>query len=281
MVKKSIFIFFVFFCFYTLYIHFHKDISAVQNQNQQNIVKTENYFYSDTIIKNVIIGSSLAARLKTDSLPNTFNLSFAGLSILDGLALIQSSKKYPEKILVETNVLTRDLKKDFISSLTNPVSYNTKKYFLSLRNSKQPIGILAKEIQNILKSESLKSDNTQSPKTANSSLRKQLLIEQLKKDNNFNDTLLIKRHCEEAKNYIDELLANNVEVILFKMPVNQELTLSKKYLYTKKFIDETFPKDKYKYIPDTNWNFETTDGLHLNGQEALIFTKYLKSLKLF
>ena len=120
---------------------------ASQHQWQDNIIKAQNFVYSNTdSFNNILIGSSLSCLLVMDSLPKTYNLAFGGQSIFDGLSVLNHTNRIPKNIFIEMNFPLRLENENFTSSINSPLSYYPKKIFSSLREEKQPLGILGMQI---------------------------------------------------------------------------------------------------------------------------------------
>jgi hypothetical protein len=74
-----------------------------QNQWQANVIRANKFIYSDSQIDNVMVGSSISSKLgvkiSRDSLPAGFyNLSFDGLSSMDGLLILQKLNYSPQRL---------------------------------------------------------------------------------------------------------------------------------------------------------------------------------------
>jgi len=92
-----------------IYYFFPKMIPRAENQWIGNYIKAQSYIYDHANAALVIVGSSLSNRLHGDLLPSkAFNLSFDGLSALDGIKIVLETNMHPRTIFVEMNVLDRD-----------------------------------------------------------------------------------------------------------------------------------------------------------------------------
>ena len=300
MIKKSIFIFFILFIAYTIFIIANKQLSASHNNWQDNIVKAQNYIYdeSDTI-NNVIIGSSLSCHIIMDSLDDFFDLSFAGRSIINGLNVIKYKKKLPGNIYIEMNFALRGESIEFNKALYAPIPFTIKKYVVSLRDSKQPVSLLAKyfmpqkmdwfinSIRRITDciafkimrekyiTNELKRENDE--KNINNEILKKLLKVQIESYNLTPSNNLLYKQFSLLSKYVEYLKKNNVNVCFYEMPVNPELINLPFAKTTRNEFYKIFPKEKYNYIelPDCS-DYVTTDGVHLTQSEAAKYTSYLK-----
>ncbi|TFF38753.1 hypothetical protein [Mucilaginibacter psychrotolerans] len=266
--------------------------SATQNTDQQNVTKAENFIYDDTAsYRNVIVGSSLSARIVTDSLQDTYNLAMGGQSIYDGLNILKHREHLPRAVLIETNVFMRKENKVFTNALFSPINYYSKKEIPALRKDKQPIAIFSKiilkgvyfskdKIKEVLHggrtskisiSAEIKADNE--PGDLSTKMTHDTYIESFKLPRQED----VVDSFNNLKSYVSYMQKKNVVIVFFEMPIDtriQELPLQK-FLRTK-FL-QTFPKSNYKYIPLPNWKHcNTFDGLHLTREDAIKYTAYLK-----
>jgi hypothetical protein len=284
MIKKTIIIGISLFLIYTFFVTFLAPYwwKASQHQWQDNIIKAQKYIYDENgLHSNVIVGSSLSCRLIMDSIPQTYNLSFGGQSLFDGLNILTHSEKLPENVFIEINFVIRPEDKSFTSSL-NSVLFYPKKYLLSMRDNKQPIGVIGKLISYRiigriishtkaflnLADENEHNDDDIFPKML-----------QLQKDNYsiIPSESFLKESFENLKEYIVKLEKKNIKVIFFEMPVNYQLNNLPRANLIRKTFYEYFPKSSYKYISIPEFEkFVTSDGVHLSGDEAKIYTMYLK-----
>jgi hypothetical protein len=254
-------------------------MSATQHQWQENVVRAEKYIYdeSDTIT-NLIVGSSLAQRIKIDSLPQFYNLAFAGQSLFDGLEIVRHKKKLPKNIFIEINLIFKEQNKEFSAGFFQPLTYNIKKYCISFRSDKQPLFFIYPAIQKTIskgnekkKVKSLEADIKEN-EIFNSMMKLQISNYSKIPDSNFvsGQFLLLADLVKDLKN-------KGVNIIFFEMPLNPnlvELPLAK-FIRNKTY--DFFPQNINNYIKIPNCsNYITGDGLHLKYQEALIYTSYFK-----
>lgn len=258
---------------------------AIQNQWQGNLVKAQQFIYTKDTYSNVIVGSSLANKILSDSLPNTYNLSFDGLSIYDGLEILTHIKKLPKNVFIETNVVLRTADTNFTSGLFLPIQYYSKEYVKALRDDEQPIAIVGDQISWRVTNKIITRFKSifYSPPTSNnkpdgeSSVFQKMLDIQVKDYSKIPDKLKITESFTKLKKYVSELQDKGVNVCFFEMPVNKELiNLPSATIIKSKFLSD-FPQTKYTYImvPDSA-NYVTGDGLHLSNESAIIYTSYFK-----
>jgi len=290
MIKKTICVFIVLFGVYAVVLPCCSSrwwFNSSQHQWDGNMVRAQDFIYSDDYLPdNVIVGSSLSRRIVMDRLPNTYNLSFDGLSIFDGLKILAHASKFPKHLFIEMNVVLRPESSEFTSSVSSPIMYYPRKVLLPLRAGKQPIAILghilAGRFEKLLtdlhsccetgrKCPEPRSDVVDDPRF---SMSLNLQIESYSKmptqgclDNSF----------QSLKSRVDVMVSNGVDVIFYEMPVNsqlEELPLAKGI---RDRFYKVFPADEYRYILlPAKLDYVTSDGVYLNKEEALKYTAYFK-----
>ena len=287
MIKKTIIVTFILFAGYSLFVIYlaPKWWYASQYTLQGNIIKAQDYMYGNNdSCENVIVGSSLSCRLIMDSLPQTYNLSFAGLSIYEGLNILTRKQHLPKNVFIEQNEVMRYADKPFISGLNSRILFHLRKSFPVMRADKQPLGVMGEQINIITQGflwmyRSLLFPRNETIRKAN---KKEIYLNMLslQKDSysQIPDERLIKERFNSLNKYIAKLERRGVNFIFFEMPVDSALN----YLPTATTIRQTFrnyyPESKYQYIPiPDSVNYETSDGLHLVRSAALSYTVYLKS----
>ncbi len=292
MIKKALLSFFIIFMAYTIIVTYvvdrHRFVS--EHQWQDNQIKAQEYLYSNTdSIQNIIVGSSLADRLIVGYLPDIYNLSMGGLGIFDGLQTITKKGVYPKTVFIEMNKLDRKASTDFTTSLNNPIMTFLRKYFISIRDGKQPMGFIAIPygekatayglyiVQTAVHTIAGKIVSRKEDGPEDVDMVTKILPRLLEEESHIPNNSDIKKDTESLKHYVDILEKNNVTVVFFEMPIQHELCgLSKPTAIRNQFY-KTFPRDKYRYIdmPDCN-DYKTTDGLHLDKASAEKYTLFFK-----
>ena len=290
MIKKTILVFLVLFVLFSLFIALKPKLGSSQHQWQNNIIKAQKFVYDDTdTIENVIIGSSLSCHLIMDSLPSFYNLSFAGQSIFDGLKIIKNKNVFPKNVFIETNVIMCGENIDFTNSLFSPISFFLNNNFVALRADKQPIGIfigyfqaMKSFIKNKIKNsinDKIKSEEKVldvKPDMHENELFSKMLNLQIANYSKLPDTLELRKKIELLSDYVKLLKENNVNVYFFEMPINSnlmELPLAKTI---RNELNSIFPTSMVNYIQIDSSLYETSDGIHLNNNEAVKYTTFFK-----
>ncbi len=284
MIKKTILITLLLIICYN-FIVIESDLSTFQSESSLNTIKAEKLIYAEeSKSQKIIIGSSLGVRLNEEILSEFYNLSFAGLSIYDGLKVIEKSEIKPDYLLIETNILWRTESKSFEEKLFHPISYSLKSYLPFMREGKQPLANMTsfvinelKKIKNISREENNSVDQEEHNQKVDNDLLNKLIQEQKKSfSEELNDKMLYE-NLEKIKSYIEKIGIEKSNVFFFEMPLNPLLLNLERPKKVRENLYQFFPKNEYNYItlPDTI-EFITTDGLHLSSSESKIYSNYLK-----
>jgi hypothetical protein len=273
MVKKAIVITLSLLVLYAAFVVvFHKRITRTgQNQYDRNVVKAEEYLFEDGQKADVLIlGSSLASRLVMDSLPgNYFNLAMAGMSVFDGLSLLEKSSRKPKVVLIETNVVLRDMNEDLRRDLFDPFTYTSKKYISVLRKKYQPVAVAKALIRDGL---GVQQDAAlfKPPKH----IFDQEVAGVMKNNANTPDEAILRRKFEELQKGVRKLEADKIHVVFFEMPFYSDAENLAEPTILRANFQTYFPSLTYDYIGNPEDEYETTDGMHLGGSEAIRYTQY-------
>lgn len=275
MLKKSAAFFLLFFTVFCIFLFINKTaFKSAQYQYQYNIIKADQYLYNDTVPGITMIGTSLSANLKMDSLPGIYNLSLAGLSAFDGLNIIHERQGLPKVILIEMNYCFKPASASF-SKKFNPSAYNfLKDHFIVFRDENQPIGITLHYIKSLKKKKAANSANSGVPPAA-------LFLEMLKsKEEQYNsiDTNEINNSIDLLYRSVQQITNSGTRVCFFEMPVNEALQhCAKANMVRANIIRHFSANNKVLFIPsDISHTYRTKDGVHLNEYGLLNYTIYLR-----
>jgi hypothetical protein len=288
MIKRTIIVAILLFITYSIFVisFAPRWWNASQHQWQDNVIKAQKFIYNDKdAYNNVIVGSSLSCRLVIDSIPQTYNLSFGGQSIFDGLKILTHVEKLPKIVFVEMNEVLRAEDKKFTSSLFSSMLYYPKKKLLSLREDKQPLGIIGAKISyrliglSIIHLKSFFHLSQDSMSNNNGTdLFSKLLQLQFEGYSKLPSQLLIDESFNNLKKYVAELEKKDINVVFFELPINSKLVNTPRANIIRKTFYDYFPKKEYNYIPlPDSTQYITTDGIHLGGNEALQYTLFFKT----
>lgn len=277
MIKRSLIVFLILAVLYTFFVWLMPPYGRAQHQNQQNIVLAQKYMYKTNRYRaTVMVGSSLATRVVTDSLPGVFNLSFGGLSVFDGLYIVQHSPGLPRRILIETNTLLRGSSNDFLHALFHPVSFFARKHIPSLREEMQPlpnaIGYITEAIVNLRSA----STAIRPSKPLNTAVFNTMLADKRMEYEGSIDTVLLAAQLSELLKHVEWFKAREVEIIFFELPINHSLTNLPVPVALRSAIRQYFMHTGVQFVSLPDTPYTSSDGIHLPKEEALAYTLWLR-----
>ncbi|GAB2973197.1 hypothetical protein GCM10027049_04000 [Mucilaginibacter puniceus] len=280
MIKKSFIIFAILFALFNIAATYTQpDVKYAESDFVRNVINADKYIYSNMDYKAVILGSSLAYRMPTDSLPGFYNLALSGMSVYDGGAVLLSRKTLPKTVFIEINVIQRPKSESFSQEFESPVYAFFKRIFPALRTENQPVILIKKAIDQI--KASLRPKPTPKPRNKMAAkniylpdrLFKPLLAIQIK-DYSKRDTTLANIALVSLKQLVQKIEERGTQVILFEMPVNPVIQQSPKATLIRELVTKNFPH--HPFIPIPSFTFKTRDGLHLAQKEVSDYTLYFK-----
>lgn len=269
---------------YSAYIAFLAPASWAGSQHewQDNLIKAENFIYSERdSFEHVILGSSLSCRLSMRDLPEMYNLSFAGHSVLDGIEVILRSGKKVRNVYIETNYPEKPEEAKFVQSLFSALYY-PRKYLHALRDDKRPLSIIGTKLSKSLTSRVTDRIQLMTARSGDSDPKPMGFTRQLTDirsqtySQTPDDSLLAQslRNLRERINLLEE---RGTKVVFFELPVNQRLIYLASPSLTRSRYLEWFPATRYRHIPlPDSLDYVTTDGIHMNREDASRYTKYFK-----
>lgn len=285
MIRKAFLTMLILFAGYTVFVGRFAPTwwHASQHQWQDNVIKAETFVYaSHDTFKNLIVGSSLSCRLIMAGLPGTYNLSFGGQSVFDGLRILSQKPNPPKNVFIETNMALRPESVDFTDGVFSPVMYYPRMYLPSLRRDVQPIaglGVFSVKVINKVSSKLTSPAPNRpviTPGASEDFFQKNFGI-QVK---NFSQPPSQKDMTvafTKLKNYVDDLRSKGVSVVFFEMPVHPEVQNSPLADTLRKAFTTHFPRTQYRHIPPPEGiAFKTSDGIHLGFEEACRYTDYFR-----
>ncbi len=296
MVKKSLLTFFILFAAYTGLMLVRPELSFTQNQEQTNLVNAEKYLYDPQQHNAVVVGSSLTTRLVMAELPGYQNLAFSGLTALDGLNIIKHGAVLPKHIFIETNVLYKPQNTTFNDQIFAPLPFYSKKYLISLRDGKEPMGfaelVLAGLIGKIVPGifapytptvtqasrptfQFIKTAYAQETPTEPSTPKALGIIAE--EYATAPDAIALNNNLAALKDDLDYFTSQGVEIYFFETPIHADLVNSPKAATQRQLLLERFPADHYTYIlpPDNSYGNDG-DGIHMNTTVAKAYTIYFR-----
>lgn len=241
MIARSFFCLLALSAIYSLVIAGFPEWSGSQNQKQDNYIKVGKYLYGDPVGRPVaVVGTSLSARLVTDSLPEFSDLTFGGMSVLEGLAIVEHRQTKPALLLLETNLYYKEGDANFLSPLFNPINYFLKEHLASFRADKQPVSLLTKGTIGLLKSRK----NNAAAETIEKKdvpFQESAFAEQRRDYAQLPDTADASRRLADLKKQVTALQQRGVEVAFVEMPINAELVNSIRQQYARRTFRAALP----------------------------------------
>ncbi len=279
MIWKSILTTLLLLTAYTLFIRYGGTAISrtAQTTAQRNIVKAEEFLYEDSNhYDTLIVGSSMSERLHSERLaPNCYNLSFSGLSSLDGLYLIQASGHAPKVLFVEINTIARQSPSSLdLTKVADSTSRTLKQWLPFLRQKYQPIGV----VKALLRDWQHGSSDIVAPESASrlDTAMQQKMVHQLHGDMSVPlSVVATDSSFKKAYAFLNRLKRQGTTVILFEMPIDARLEnlLAPRTIRT--YANRYFPAPRYQHIVLPADSFRTSDGIHLLYDESLQYTNYL------
>lgn len=278
MIKKIIIVVLLLTIFYNiLIIIIPINFDTSQNLWNENLIKAQRFYFDEKDYDYIFVGSSLSSKINLENLNNSFNLSFGGMGVLDGLNILKDKSKQPQYLLIEINYILRNKDQSLEKLFSSSLKLFLLNYIPSFRDEYQPLGVLGGLIKvAISKIEHYFSPDISPEKITDTIAFSEALKYQISINKDIPDRSLLEKRFLELKNIINFLEAKGVKVVFYEMPRNRKLYyLNYPESIRKKFL-EVFPPQNYNYIfPESPESYITTDGLHLTEIESQNYTKNL------
>ncbi len=242
-----------------------------QNQYQSNFIFAQNFIYEKEKPSQLVVGSSMARRMKFKKEDDVYNLAFGGGGPLTGLEIIRRSGYVPKSIYIESNVFTMGIDEKFLDHLFPPLLTALRGTIIALQEKYQILNIVGSTLYRFAG----RSEEEKLHQAVDAPLLDKLVAEHLKKENMFEmkkRDVLLKRWHEN----IDYFTKLGTKLVFFEMPNDTRLGGTKKRKTVRKMIKYEFPM--IRYIEENNKNdvYKTVDGVHLTLQSAMDFTEVFK-----
>ncbi len=268
MVGKSILTFFILVGLYSIIANLDRNNKFVAlNQNQGNKVSLQEFVYaSEDEYETIILGSSMAYRMKSFMLPKSYyNLALGGSSSILGSEILVRKKTKKKKILIETNMIFREVSGAMIKDLFSEPSYSIKKNVLISRDRFKIVPFLVSKGSSLMELNKKVNRNY----TLDSSRFQKILESQKSTFNTLPNHSKIEKCIKNLKENIDILIESNNCIAFFEMPMHDALCNTTLMNEIRQQISSTFPQSEYPYFfIDDCFNYTTTDGVHLIPNDA-------------
>ena len=270
-ISKGLLLFIVLSVVYAVTIAILKPESAfVQNQYQGNFIFAQNFIYLDEKSSQVIVGSSMATRMKFINEDDVYNLAFGGGGPLTGLEIIRRSGFVPKVIYIESNVFSMDVDEKFLDNLFTPLLFELRGEIIVLQEKYQVLNLVGTFIYRFAgrsQEEKLhqKVDKVLLDKFVNSTLASS-------KIKIINKNILKKWHEN-----LDYFRKNGTKVLFFEMPNDSRLVNTQRRRSLRTTVQTEFPDVLYVREDNSDDLYKTGDGVHLTLESVMAFTEYFKS----
>lgn len=271
MIRYSLIIFLLLFATFSTFIWLKKkEFNSVQYQNQENVIKIQHFLYNEKPLRAIVVGTSLSAKLSTDSLEGVYNLSMAGLSVLDGLHILFLRNEIPPVVFIETNYFFKAESKDFTSQFDSKASNYIKSKLPALQDENQPAGI----VKHYLRKPEPKTGIPQNDQPLSDDVFGKLLMMQ-QETYKQPDTTRIRQSLQVLETSVQEIIKRGSTVCFFEMPVHPALDTLPLSEMIRSTIKRTFPQIHYIEKP-SGITFNTTDGIHLDKVGIWQYSQYFR-----
>lgn len=292
MIVRSVIAALVFLVGYSLLLPVlrHRVKPAAQHQWQENMVKAETYLYEEGQAPYVIVGSSLSCRLQADKLPAGFyNLSFAGLSLFDGLLVVLQKKQKPKIVFVELNILKRSADAGFAKTMKHPVSGAFKAMLPMFRASGQPTVFAGQYLKQRLSNmvvdpisqsvfhplvKGINQSVFHFERAANNNVGSKMIEMAVREMNTELPKGLLANQLNDLQYLVKTLQQEGVKVILFEMPMAAATENSLQMQELRDEVKKRFSGSVAQLAKPDYSLYTTTDGVHLTDEAAAAYSVF-------
>jgi hypothetical protein len=259
----------------TRYVYQKLAFQDGENQSIHNYIVAQKYIYDHADALAVIAGSSLSMRLHSDLLsPETFNLSFGGLTSLDGVNIVLGAHTHPRAVFIESNSLIRNSDPDFDNGMLSPWLLAARRWMTSLRDFARPVTLVQTYLRVRIDRTSafLVRHSPTDVQSATSKVNEKVIFDQLLANQKRNFAAPLSKDAQaklitELGADIAALQQRDIKVVFFELPTNSALCEMPRYTSIRNLVRTQFPAQPYFRIGDCN-AVTTADSLHLTGPEA-------------
>ena len=267
---KSALLFVLLAVLYTIAVAVLKPESTfVQNQYQGNFIFAQDFIYLKEKPSNIIVGSSMATRMKFKKEDKVYNLAFGGGGPLTGLEIIRRSGFVPKVIYIESNVFAMDVDESFLDKLFTPVLFELRGKIIAFQEKYQVLNIVG----SIIYSFAGRSQEEKLHQEVDKALLDKLVDSTLTSPQKFkiNKAIHSKWH-----NNIEYFKEKGTKLVFFEMPNDSRLVKTEERNALRIFIKTEFPVITYVEENNSDDSYKTADGIHLTWKSAIDFTEYFR-----
>lgn len=223
----------------------------------------------------VLVGSSVTWRLKEEnfSLPRVRNLALAGGSPVTGLTIVAKQAELPTTVLIETNVLSRDVDRALVErfgkgerseTFLRPVRTAIAAYETWNHAPPDPARVRA-QLDGLLK---------QPPSGFDNRVYVERAVQQM---NDENPETATRANVVLIRQLMAEIERRGARALLIEVPLAPEIEGTRSVKVTRDIVREAFP-DRSAWLPidtppaELRW----ADGVHLDERSALIVARAIE-----
>ena len=242
----------------------------VQNQYQGNFIFAQGFVYLEKKPSKLIVGSSMATRMKFTKEDGVYNLAFDGGGPLTGLEIVRRSRFVPKVIYIESNVFSMDVDEKFLDKLFTPVLFELRGKIIALQEKYQVLNLVGSFIYRFAG----RSQKEKLQQKVDKALLDKLVSSTLQSSEKFH---VDKAVLEKWHQNIDYFRQQGTELLFFEMPNDSRVVNTKGRRSLRTLIKEEFPT--IPYIEEYNMKdvYQTRDGTHLTWKSAIAFTEYFRT----
>ena len=264
------------------------------SQHEQNVIRSETFAYAPSNPRVVVVGSSIANRLK-DLPRDWFNLSFNGGSAFTGLEMIGRCGKTPDVVLIETNMLLLPADEQQLRELFTPGVYEARRRMAFLAETNKPHLVAQRALISgeekaagrdqpirVASSASTASQNDLEGDAAETVLsREQFEMLAARRAGELADALdsaSLERIVRDLQRHVADLEKRGVRVLFFEMPEHAEFADMPRPTSVRRRLRETFPETRFSWVSDVDrTTYRTTDFVHLTATGSKRYAEVLKT----
>lgn len=264
LIKMVISLFLFMVVYFSVVSFIPKDFHGA-SQWQGNILKAQEYAFSDNYYPTVIVGSSRLYRIQ---IPNAFNLAFTAGNAVTGLKIVESQTHKPKLILVEMSDTVNGRIDD---SIIRKIQW-WNKFPWNRENTR--IDYLIVHIKNIFRpklKQLLHQNTTRETTDVNSLKRVQSEYQSLLDQDKFQE------RAEYLKCMLDDLQAEGCRIVLVEPPNDSSLYMAPQMKQVRTTLQAVFPANQYEWITVDWAEYVTTDGIHMSDKSVDKYTAHLLS----
>jgi hypothetical protein len=270
-------------CYHTLMVNGVLPSSDGISIQQSNVIKVENYVYSNSPYELILTGSSRTAKVEADYFgpAHVANIGIRGGASQTGLELVNRNQNKPPIVLLEVNgTIAQGVNRELVEGAYHPLFYWIRRYLPIFKQENQPVAVTIEILKNWrgISAEKLEEQRV-NELLKNPQMRENTLRPALEERQEKFTVKQINKLTEESqvlKNKIAEMENQGVRVILFDVPGDPLMDQTPQRVEEKELMKQLFPPENYEWLPEhppREWI--TTDGIHLARSEAREYASFI------